>query len=148
MRRLAAALVLAIALPAAGAGPARELRPFTTDGCSLFPDRDELRHLDWSACCVEHDVAYWRGGTRAERLRADEALRACVVERTGDARLAEVVFLGVRAGGAAVFPTWYRWGYGWSYGRLYEPLTVDERARADAELARWRAAQRSASAPR
>jgi len=139
---LAAAVVLLVSIPLAGAAPPRTLRPFTTDGCSLFPDRDPVRHVEWRECCVEHDMAYWRGGTEAERLHADEALRACVAQRTGDTRLAELMFRGVRAGGAAVFPTWYRWAYGWrSYGRLYAPLTEAERALADAALARWRSVQ-------
>src|SRR5262245_15908951 len=31
--------------------------PFTTDGCSTFPDGA------WKSCCVTHDYAYWCGGT-------------------------------------------------------------------------------------
>jgi hypothetical protein len=134
---LAGALVLSL-----GAGPSapRKLRPFTTDGCSLFPDRDPLGRADWRACCVAHDVAYWRGGTARERRDADLALRACVARLTGDARLAETMYLGVRGGGLPAFPTWYRWGYGWDYGRMYQPLTAEERSRVEAELTRWRAA--------
>lgn len=129
-------LVLALASCAAPG----ELRPFGTDGCSLFPDgpvggaaADGDRRR-WCDCCVWHDVAYWRGGTEAERRRADEALRDCVAARTGDTALAQTMYLGVRAGGHPAFPTWYRWGYGWSYGRGYAPLDARERARADALL--------------
>jgi hypothetical protein len=136
-----------VTVPGPAEPPApRGLRPFTTDGCSLFPDRDPVRNVSWRDCCVAHDMAYWRGGDEAERLHADEALRTCVAQRTGDARLAELMFQGVRAGGAAVFPTWYRWGYGWSYGRLYAPLTEAERALVDAELARWQQRRRSQEA--
>ncbi len=28
----------------------------------------------WQHCCVAHDVAYWRGGTAAQREQADSAL--------------------------------------------------------------------------
>ena len=32
--------------------------PFTTDGCTWFPDGE------WQSCCVDHDVTYWCGGDR------------------------------------------------------------------------------------
>lgn len=71
-------------------------------------------------------MAYWRGGSEEERKQADKTLRACVLDRTGDKALAEVMYDGVRVGGSPVFPTWYRWGYGWKYGREYKPLTEEE----------------------
>ncbi len=61
-----------------------------------------------------------------QRLAADSALAACVKQRTGSSALAEVMQRGVRAGGHPIFPNWYRWGYGWPYGRGYEPLTSFE----------------------
>jgi phosphatidate phosphatase APP1 len=125
---------------------AAPLRPITTDGCSLFLDRDPVHGVSWRDCCVTHDQAYWRGGSEEERLRADEVLRACVAERTGDTALAELMFRGVRAGGLPQFPTWYRWGYGWSDGRGYGPLTGAERAAAAEGLARWQREQASAGA--
>src|SRR5258706_9019152 len=33
---------------------------------------------------------------------------------------------GVRVGGHPVFPTWYRWGFGWPYKRGYARLTTGE----------------------
>lgn len=140
LRRAALAGALALALAGCAAAP-RRIRPFTTDGCSLFPDRDPLGRSEWRTCCVVHDIAYWMGGTEPERLGADVALRTCVARATGDAQLAEAMYVGVRGGGAPAFPTWYRWGYGWDYGRLYQPLTAEERRLAEAELARWRAAK-------
>lgn len=106
----------------------RVLSPFSSDGCSLFPDGTPGDRSNWCGCCFAHDMAYWRGGTEEERLAADEALRDCVLQRTGDKTLAETMYIGVRAGGHPVFPTWYRWAYGWSYGRGYQPLTAKERA--------------------
>lgn len=137
----------AIAAMAGCAGGAHTIRPFTTDACSLFPDGGHRDRASWSDCCVAHDIAYWRGGTADERLRADEALRACVLERTGDAALAKTMFVGVRTGGAPAFPTWYRWGYGWRYGRGYHPLDDAERRVAEEALAAWQRA-RSAVPPR
>jgi hypothetical protein len=113
-------------------GPA--LTPFATDGCSLFPDGTRDSPDLWCDCCLAHDLAYWKGGTAAERLAADTALQACVLERTQDPHLARTVFLGVRAGGAAVFRSTFRWGYGWAYGRGYRSLTEAERAEVAAAL--------------
>ena len=106
----------------------RELRPFTSDGCSLFPDGTIKDRGKWCDCCLNHDIAYWQGGTREDKENADEALRACILERTGDKALAETMYLGVRAGGLPAFPTSYRWAYGWKYGRNYRPLTEKEQA--------------------
>ena len=106
---------------------AADLRPFTSDGCSLFPDGTIKDRTKWCDCCLSHDIAYWQGGTEEERKKADEVLRACVLERTKDRNLAETMYLGVRAGGHPAFPTWYRWAYGWSYGRGYKPLSDAEK---------------------
>jgi hypothetical protein len=112
---------------------------FTSDGCSLFPDGTLKDHAKWCECCLKHDIAYWHGGTEEQRLKADEALRDCVLDRTGDKVLAETMYLGVRAGGHPVFPAWYRWAYGWSYGRGYEPLNESEREQVRVKLdAYWK----------
>ena len=80
--------------------------PFTTDGCSLFPDGK------WAACCIEHDIAYWCGGTSADREKADRALAECVGETQSDV-LGELMYLGVRVGGMPWQPFPFRWAYGW-----------------------------------
>jgi hypothetical protein len=108
------------------------LQPFRSDGCSSFPDRALIGHADWRHCCVAHDHAYWRGGTADQRLQADEALRACVRQASGNPALAQLMFLGVRAGGRPELNTTYRWGYGWPPGRPYGALSADETAEADA----------------
>lgn len=106
------------------------IAPFTTDGCSRFPDRSLLTGQDWCSCCVAHDLAYWRGGTAAERLRADEELRSCVAQKTGNTALAQLMFVGVRAGGGPELATSYRWGYGWPHIRGYTALSASELAAA------------------
>ncbi len=113
-----------------GDGP----RDFKSDGCSLFLDGTLRNQSKWCDCCLQHDIAYWRGGTEAERKKADEALRDCVLERTKDKVLAETMYRGVRAGGHPAFPIWYRWAYGWDYGRGYEPLTKDEQKQVREKL--------------
>jgi len=32
----------------------------------------------WVACCVEHDIAYWCGGSADDRWRADNELLLCI----------------------------------------------------------------------
>ena len=124
--RAAVLVLLLAAAPAAGDPPAPDLADFTSDGCSLFPDGTLKDRAKWCDCCLSHDMEYWAGGTEEERKRSDERLRDCVLARTGDTTLAETMYLGVRAGGHPAFPTWYRWAYGWPYGRGYKPLTNEE----------------------
>jgi protein tyrosine phosphatase (PTP) superfamily phosphohydrolase (DUF442 family) len=114
------------------------LRPFTSDGCSLFPDGTVKDRTRWCDCCLSHDVAYWQGGTAEERKKADEALRDCVLERTKDRGLAETMHVGVRAGGHPAFPAWYRWGYGWTYGRGYAALSNAEQQQVVDRLDEYR----------
>jgi hypothetical protein len=54
-----------------------------------------------------------------------------------DAALAQTMLAGVRAGGGPYFVTPYRWGYGWPYGRMYQPLDAQEAAQADTLRARY-----------
>jgi hypothetical protein len=107
------------------------LRPFTSDGCSLFPDRALIGKKDWCHCCLAHDLAYWQGGTKEQRLQADVDLQICVKKEMKDSVLANVMLIGVRMGGSPYFATPYRWGYGWSYGRNYQALNEEEQAQAE-----------------
>jgi len=109
-----------------------QLRPFSSDGCSLFPDSSPISKDDWCSCCFEHDLTYWRGGIAKEREAADALLKDCVLEKTGDERFANLMYAGVRAGGSPYFYNWYRWGYGWRYDRKYQALTAEETGIADA----------------
>ena len=101
------------------------LSPFTSDGCSLFPDGRLNQQNLWLDCCVHHDFDYWKGGTFQERSDADNALKACVAE-VGASKTAFVMLIWVRVGGSAFLPTPFRWGYGWSYPRFYGALTTTE----------------------
>lgn len=112
------------------------LNPFTTDGCSMFPD--SVGSVNWLDCCVRHDMAYWRGGTAEQRYDADQQLKICVEHTTQDVNLAEFMFQGVRMGGSPYSITSYRWGYGWEYPRFYQALTLDESEQAAAlEMLYW-----------
>lgn len=110
------------------------LTPFKTDGCSLFLDGSVHDRYRWRECCVAHDIAYWKGGTRDDRRAADKALRGCVLDKGGSKALSVLMYDAVRAWGGPVFPTWYRWGYGWSYGRGYGELTEYEEQQVEVRL--------------
>lgn len=124
-----ALLALCLVLFAGACHAGGALRPFTTDGCSLFPEGTlEDKNL-WHQCCVEHDRAYWLGGTRAERAAADKTLRQCV-ENLDQKIIARLMQTGVRAGGTPWLPTSFRWGFGWPYGRGYQALSDAEEREA------------------
>ena len=79
-----------------GCTESTEIKDFTSDGCSIFPDKSLITKEDWCDCCFEHDIAYWKGGTEEERLKADIALRDCIIEKTGNKELADIMYSGVR----------------------------------------------------
>ncbi|WP_413698692.1 hypothetical protein ACLKMH_13870 [Psychromonas sp. KJ10-10] len=105
---------------------AEEIKPFTSDGCSAFPDGTFAQKDLWLSCCTLHDYAYWQGGTYEQRLIADKALQHCV-ESVGEPAIATLMLAGVRVGGSPYIPTKFRWGYGWSYPRFYQALTESEK---------------------
>ena len=101
------------------------LKPFVSDGCSAFPDGTIEQNELWLSCCHKHDYDYWKGGTYQERLESDKNLKSCVAA-VGEPEIAMLMLAGVRVGGTPFLPTKFRWGYGWSYPRLYGKLTESE----------------------
>jgi len=112
---------------------ANELTPFKSDGCSIFPDGTIAVKDLWLDCCIEHDKAYWQGGTYKEKVTADENLKRCVIN-IGEPKIAALMKAGVDVGGSAYLPTPFRWGYGWGYSRGYKPLTAIELEKINSEL--------------
>ena len=105
---------------------AENIKPFTSDGCSVFPDGTFEQKELWLSCCTVHDYAYWQGGTYEERLIADKELRQCV-SKVGEPQIANLMLAGVRVWGSPYLPASFRWGYGWSYSRWYKALTKEEK---------------------
>jgi hypothetical protein len=124
MLRRGSAALAAVLLAACASSP--KLRPYTSDGCSLFPDGTSQAKDAWLHCCEAHDRRYWIGGTEEDRMSADLDLRSCVAA-TGRPELADWMLKGTRIGGGPYVPAGFRWGYGWSYLRGYKPLNEDER---------------------
>lgn len=82
------------------------------------------RHLfdrdpPWNDLCIEHDRAYWQGGSCAARRKADIALLVGVV-RNGHPVWAFLMWCAVRLGGHPLLPLPWRWGYGWRWPRPYD----------------------------
>lgn len=127
----ASAVMAASSSIAASSPPASTttLKPFTTDGCSEFPNGTPGQQNLWLNCCIAHDKKYWAGGTHRERLQADRELKECVTA-AGEPAIAELMLAGVRVGGSPWWHTPFRWGYGWPYGRGYKALTSDEKEQA------------------
>ena len=91
-------------------------KPFTTDGCTFFPDSFLCRDL--SKICIEHDMQYWKGGMRDERIAADIKLREGV--NRGLFPLGHIFYLAVRIFGHPKIPGPWRWGYGFDYPYPHE----------------------------
>lgn len=126
MRPLIKAFLFFISVLGCSNSYAENIKPFTSDGCSAFPDGTFSQNKLWLSCCTIHDYAYWQGGTYEQRLSADNALNQCVA-KVGEPNIATLMLAGVRVGGTPYFPTQFRWGYGWSYPRFYQPLTETEK---------------------
>lgn len=121
---------------------AQDIKPFTTDGCSLFPDGLPKNKTLWQACCIQHDIQYWQGGSEQQRIESDKQLLNCV-KKTGQSKIALLMHRGVRAGGAPYWPVPYRWGYGWPYLRGYKPLTPQEKLSVQHALEQYRTKQKA-----
>lgn len=131
-------------LSACALAPAQQVEPsaqitladFTTDGCSMFPDGTSAQPKLWCQCCVEHDKAYWAGGTESKRREADLVLKECV-RALGQSKTAAIIWAGVRIGGSPYLPTPFRWSYGWPYTRGYRALDSSEMALAHEKWLRY-----------
>ena len=110
------------------------LKAFTTDGCTGGPEGTRSDPDAWLGACLEHDYRYWQVGTLKQRREADIVLREQIRD-SGHPVVANLAFLSVRFGGSAVWPTPWRWGYGWEgYPRFPRPLTQAEKKKVTAEI--------------
>ena len=126
-------LFAAVLIGCSDSGAVDELRAFTSDGCSSFPDGTGEERRLWRSCCVVHDLAYWKGGSKDERRAADEALKECVA-KVGEPTIAKLMLAGVRVGGTPWLPTRFRWAYGWPYLRGYQEISEEEQSMVQQEV--------------
>jgi hypothetical protein len=57
-------------------------KQFKFDGCTLVPE-SIFGYYDITRFCLEHDFAYWSGGTENDRLLSDIALRNGIASHGG-----------------------------------------------------------------
>jgi hypothetical protein len=113
---------------------ASELRSFSTDYCTNYPEGTTAQPDLWKHCCLIHDLNFWAGGEKKDRRSADLSLRSCI-EATGAFSTAQIMYWAVRAG--SLSPIKYpdkRWGNGWPGRKVHLPLTRQEIERIDVEL--------------
>jgi hypothetical protein len=118
---------------------ANEIKPFKTDGCSMWMDGPPLYPNLWRHCCVAHDLAYWQGGTKEQRSMADNAIQACVLEAAESKGMANYMHGMIRWGGSPYWMSLYRWGYGWNYWekmkpRGYKTPTIKEQIKINEQM--------------
>ena len=104
-----------------------KLEPFSSNGCSVFPDGATY------GCCYVHDMAYWAGGTAADRRKADRALELCAGDVSNHV-VGGIMYAAVTIFGTPGVPTRVQWGYGWDDTRQkgYAALTSAEQSQVDA----------------
>lgn len=93
-----------------------EFNPEKSDGCTLIGKPYKWitgKDLSFKSCCIEHDRAYWYGGTRGQRRDADEALRDCVIDH-GHLIIAWIMWTAVRIFGSPRSPFHFRWAHKFS----------------------------------
>jgi hypothetical protein len=110
-------ILVAILLGVSNVIFAGDLKLFQSYVCSSFPDGTFTQQTLWLSCCIDHDRAYWKGGTSDEREEADKALSSCI-KNVGEPDIANLMLAGVRVGGTPYLPTSFRWAYGWPYLNL------------------------------
>jgi hypothetical protein len=110
--------------------------PFTTDYCTNFPEGTRKHPELWKECCLKHDMFFWAGGSKNDRLAADLGLRACL-EKTGAIKLSRMVYLAVRAGSySPIKYEKFRWNNGWDDGREIRALSSQDIDLIEEELSR------------
>lgn len=93
-----------------------ELKPFCTDGCSV------VGNLTWNSflCCVDHDLAYWRGGDRIDKIVGDSNFYTCLLKGDGK-RVADLYTTSVALCGDKY------WGVSWGNRPKFLALTSEEK---------------------
>jgi len=101
------------------------LKPFFTDGCTLFVDGTPSKPGLWRPCCVEHDLRYWVGGSTDDMDRTDLKLKSCVQKIAGE-HWARTIYTGVRAGHYSPIKNKTAWSWGWTNRREKVALNSQE----------------------
>ena len=93
-----------------------ELKPFCTDGCSVVGNQTYTSFL----CCVQHDLAYWAGGSEVDKYRADGRFYNCLM-KTETPEMAESYSTAVASFGDPY------WGLDWIGRPRFQALSDEEK---------------------
>jgi hypothetical protein len=104
---------------------ATELKPFYTDLCTFFPEGTRLEPRLWEDCCVQHDLVYWAGGSKAQQKQSDKELKQCVTDKAGK-MWGNLMYRGVRMGHLSPIKSKMKWGHGWGDNRSFQVLDKSE----------------------
>lgn len=99
----------------------------------MSPDGHFKNPVAYLPCCLEHDIAYWGGGTEEEKEDADWEFFVCLLSEA-DIASAAVYHNAVKIGGDPRLRSDYRWGYGWKDRFDFQALTEEERALVEKDI--------------
>lgn len=133
MKNLKLLTLIGFFFTAPGLKAADTLKPFITDGCTMFVDGTSSKPGLWRSCCVEHDLRYWYGGTESELDLADDQIKECV-EKIAGKSWARVIYTGIRAGHYSPIKNKYQWSWGWNQKKEKIPLTTEENTYVVSEI--------------
>lgn len=89
-------------------------KAFSQDGCTMFPNT--ILWHDLRPACLQHDIAYWAGGTEQMKVEADLDF-ANTIKATGPLGpvIAPLAYVGVSVFGDSWLTKLVgaHWGYGW-----------------------------------
>jgi hypothetical protein len=114
---------------------AASLKPFQSDGCTMFMDGPVGKPNLWKHCCFEHDLRYWFGGSDQQMKQTDLFLKACVKD-AADGFWAGLIYNGVVAGHSSPVKSKYHWSWAWEPKREEKELSVSEKIYVESELAK------------
>lgn len=121
MNYLLVCIILLLSFTSPNVEAANTLKPYFTDGCTMFVDGPLKQPKLWLHCCEEHDMRYWFGGSIADMDQTDLRLKACVKKVAGSG-WAEIIYRGVRAGHSSPIKNKTHWSWGWVNERANLPL--------------------------
>lgn len=125
--------IFSILIQSSYAGTVSTLKPFETDGCTMFLDGTKEKPELWKHCCTYHDIRYWYGGTMKAQALSDIKLKQCV-EKVAGPKWASLIYTGVRAGHYSPIKNKYAWAWGWTPKRDKEPLSTNDLTYVKQEL--------------
>ncbi|MCT4642442.1 MAG: hypothetical protein N4A33_09110 [Bacteriovoracaceae bacterium] len=101
------------------------INPFSSDLCTGYKEGTKKEPMKWAHCCYKHDLRFWAGGTKTQRVESDLRLKSCVT-KAGSTRHAKLIYAGVKLGSLSPYKLKQRrWGNAWGE-KGYKKLTQEQ----------------------